>query len=224
MQFPPPNASLYHSATFAFGQQPPLLQILMSAEKYQVINSAGSTNKLNIEENSKYLYFEIYLSKEFVWKSPPDGEGSLDQMENEASPSPTGTMPNFILTWEVLQETTARLLFMAVRWVRCLVPFQTLCKDDQLLLLQQNWTQLFLLHLAQWSVTRDISGLLEEDQVRRRLPPDQTYRDEIVTIQVTPWQHSISRANFSERFRNIKFYVNIAGNNEQISAAIARRR
>lgn len=39
-------------------------------------------------------------------------------------------------TWEVLQETTARLLFMAVRWVRCLVPFQTLSKYDQQLLLQ----------------------------------------------------------------------------------------
>lgn len=39
-------------------------------------------------------------------------------------------------SWEVLQETTARLLFMAVRWVRCLVPFQTLSKNDQQLLLQ----------------------------------------------------------------------------------------
>lgn len=31
----------------------------------------------------------------------------------------------------ILQETTARLLFMAVRWVRCLAPFQTLSKHDQ---------------------------------------------------------------------------------------------
>lgn len=42
-------------------------------------------------------------------------------------------------TWEVLQETTARLLFMAVRWVRCLVPFQTLSKNDQQLLLQVSF-------------------------------------------------------------------------------------
>uniref|UniRef100_A0A182F226 Uncharacterized protein n=1 Tax=Anopheles albimanus TaxID=7167 RepID=A0A182F226_ANOAL len=39
-------------------------------------------------------------------------------------------------TWEILQETTARLLFMSVRWVRCLIPFQTLSKSDQHLLLQ----------------------------------------------------------------------------------------
>lgn len=54
-------------------------------------------------------------------------------------PSTASVLPSIEIrlpTWEVLQETTARLLFMAVRWVRCLVPFQTLSKYDQQLLLQ----------------------------------------------------------------------------------------
>ncbi|XP_063990191.1 protein dissatisfaction-like [Diachasmimorpha longicaudata] len=148
LQLPPPNPGLYHSASVALGQQPPLLQILMSAEKCQ-----------------------------------PDGEGSLDQTETEASVSPTGTLQNFSPTWEMLQETTARLLFMAVRWVRCLAPFQTLFKEDRLVLLQQTWTQLFLLHLAQWSVSWDISGLLDDEQVRRRLPPEEASLQELHTIQ-----------------------------------------
>lgn len=46
-------------------------------------------------------------------------------------------------SWEVLQETSARLLFMAVRWVRCLVPFQTLSKNDQQLLLQVRKIQFY---------------------------------------------------------------------------------
>lgn len=33
LHLPPPNPSLYHSASVALGQQPPLFQILMSAEK-----------------------------------------------------------------------------------------------------------------------------------------------------------------------------------------------
>lgn len=53
------------------------------------------------------------------------------------------TMDIRLPTWEVLQETTARLLFMAVRWVRCLVPFQTLSKNDQQLLLQVCYFQHF---------------------------------------------------------------------------------
>ena len=34
-------------------------------------------------------------------------------------------------SWENLQENAARLLFMAVRWVKCLAPFQTLSLKDQ---------------------------------------------------------------------------------------------
>ncbi|KAG8225436.1 hypothetical protein J437_LFUL004436 [Ladona fulva] len=69
-------------------------------------------------------------------------------------------------------ETTARLLFMAVRWVRCLAPFQTLSKRDQLLLLQESWKELFLLHLAQWSIPWDLSELLGGVEARGRLPRD----------------------------------------------------
>ncbi|XP_041779894.1 nuclear receptor subfamily 2 group E member 1-like isoform X2 [Anopheles merus] len=86
-------------------------------------------------------------------------------------------------TWEILQETTARLLFMSVRWVRCLIPFQTLSKNDQHLLLQESWKELFLLNFAQWSVPWDLSGLLDSPQVRDRLPPDAATQLEMKTMQ-----------------------------------------
>lgn len=73
---------------------------------------------------------------------------------------------------------------MAVRWVRCLAPFQTLSKHDQLLLLQESWKELFLLHLAQWSIPWDLSALLGCPQARDRLPPDLHTATEIKTIQV----------------------------------------
>ncbi|KAK0092631.1 hypothetical protein PV326_000987 [Microctonus aethiopoides] len=157
LHLPPPSPNLYHTASVALGQHPPLLQILMSAEK----------------------------CLEFVWRTrlQPDGEASMDQTETEASHSPTGPLRCFSPTWEFLQETTARLLFMAVKWVRYLAPFQTLYIEDRLALLQQTWTQLFLLHLAQWSVSWDISGLLDDEHVRRRLPPDDASRQELLTIQ-----------------------------------------
>ena len=67
---------------------------------------------------------------------------------------------------------------MAVRWAKCLAPFQTLSQADQVmmvllinyltnmmflsqvLLLQECWKDLFLLHLCQWSVAWDIGHLL----------------------------------------------------------------
>lgn len=73
---------------------------------------------------------------------------------------------------------------MAVRWVRCLAPFQTLSRRDQTLLLQESWKELFLLHLAQWSVPWELGALLACPQARDRLPRDPITDMEIKTIQV----------------------------------------
>ncbi|XP_058447116.1 protein dissatisfaction-like isoform X1 [Malaya genurostris] len=96
---------------------------------------------------------------------------------------PPGSPGLRLPTWEILQETTARLLFMSVRWVRCLIPFQTLSKNDQHMLLQESWKELFLLNFAQWSVPWDLSALLESPQVRDRLPQDPATHMEIKTMQ-----------------------------------------
>ncbi|XP_028037793.1 photoreceptor-specific nuclear receptor [Bombyx mandarina] len=86
-------------------------------------------------------------------------------------------------TWELLQETSARLLFMAVRWVRCLAPFQALSPSDQLVLLRAAWKDLFLLHLAQWSAPWDLAPLLSASAARARLPPDPLADLELNTLQ-----------------------------------------
>ncbi|KAG5875528.1 Nuclear receptor subfamily 2 group E member 1, partial [Gonioctena quinquepunctata] len=141
---------------------PGLLHILMSAEKCQ----------------------------EFIWSTKLEHSSSETSQGILSSPNglPLATSPPLAPlpltpTWEMLQETTARLLFMAVRWVRCLAPFQTLSKHDQLLLLQESWKELFLLHLAQWSVPWDLSTLLGCSQARERLPADIHTATEIKTIQ-----------------------------------------
>ncbi|XP_049548368.1 protein dissatisfaction-like [Anopheles darlingi] len=98
--------------------------------------------------------------------------------------SPEGPTIIRLPTWEILQETTARLLFMSVRWVRCLIPFQTLSKSDQHLLLQESWKELFLLNFAQWSVPWDLGGLLDSPHVRDRLPQqDAASQLEMKTMQ-----------------------------------------
>ena len=135
-------------------------------------------------------------------------------LAREATPTGVGATPplpfsSITPTWENLQETTARLLFMAVRWVKCLVPFQTLSVRDQvifkiqnisrkiqeklpfqLLLLQESWKDLFLLHLSQWAVPWDLSNLLSTRQNNLRtnghiLPIEEEVFDmEVKTIQV----------------------------------------
>ncbi|XP_067625199.1 protein dissatisfaction [Eurosta solidaginis] len=88
-----------------------------------------------------------------------------------------------LLSWEMLQETTARLLFMAVRWVKCLMPFQTLTKNDQHLLLQESWKELFLLNLAQWTIPLDLTPILESPLIKERVLQDEATQLEMKTIQ-----------------------------------------
>lgn len=73
------------------------------------------------------------------------------------------------------QETSARLLFMAVRWVRWLTPFQTLSRNDQQLLLQESWKELFLLYLAQWSSPWDLGALLTQRLINRQQQQQQQH-------------------------------------------------
>lgn len=93
-------------------------------------NNLNSVNNNNGRQNG---FLELLLG--------PDKCQELIQHQMHNSlihPTPHSLigMDSRLLSWEMLQETTARLLFMAVRWVKCLVPFQTLSKCDQQLLLQ----------------------------------------------------------------------------------------
>ncbi|KAM8717419.1 hypothetical protein ACLKA7_004161 [Drosophila subpalustris] len=98
-------------------------------------------------------------------------------------PLPQQLLDSRLLSWEMLQETTARLLFMAVRWVKCLMPFQTLSKNDQHLLLQESWKELFLLNLAQWTIPLDLTPILESPLIKERVLQDEATQTEMKTIQ-----------------------------------------
>ena len=47
---------------------------------------------------------------------------------------------------------------MVIRWIKSLPTFRTLSKKDQLLLLEDSWKDLFLVNMAQWAVTFDLSA------------------------------------------------------------------
>ncbi|XP_015786062.1 nuclear receptor subfamily 2 group E member 1 isoform X1 [Tetranychus urticae] len=71
--------------------------------------------------------------------------------------APLAHLPKpFIGHWDSVQEITARLLFMVIRWIKSLPTFRTLSKNDQITLLEDSWKDLFLLNMAQWSVTFDV--------------------------------------------------------------------
>ncbi|KAK4294898.1 hypothetical protein Pmani_032506 [Petrolisthes manimaculis] len=61
---------------------------------------------------------------------------------------------------ESVQETAARLLFMAVKWAKNLPSFSSLPFRDQVVLLEEVWSELFVLNAVQWSLPLPTCPLL----------------------------------------------------------------
>uniref|UniRef100_A0A673U5W0 Nuclear receptor subfamily 2 group E member 3 n=1 Tax=Suricata suricatta TaxID=37032 RepID=A0A673U5W0_SURSU len=59
-----------------------------------------------------------------------------------------------------IHETSARLLFMAIKWAKNLPVFSNLPFRDQVILLEEAWSELFLLGAIQWSLPLDSCPLL----------------------------------------------------------------
>ncbi|XP_031784651.1 nuclear receptor subfamily 2 group E member 1 isoform X2 [Nasonia vitripennis] len=85
-------------------------------------------------------------------------------------------------TSTLLQETTAKLLFMVVQWIKDITPFQDLTENDRRMLLEGTWAQLFLIHLAQWSKSWNLISLLDNENVYKETQDNEAIR-ELITIK-----------------------------------------
>ncbi|XP_022091275.1 photoreceptor-specific nuclear receptor-like isoform X2 [Acanthaster planci] len=63
-------------------------------------------------------------------------------------------------TQENIYESSARLLFMAVKWAKNLPSFANLPFRDQVILIEEAWSELFVLCAIQWSMPLDSCPLL----------------------------------------------------------------
>ncbi|KAM4826110.1 photoreceptor-specific nuclear receptor [Thomomys bottae] len=90
---------------------------------------------------------------------PEDAEENIDvtthDPELHSSPCGLGGM----------HEASARLLFMAVKWAKSLPVFSHLPFRDQVILLEEAWSELFLLGAIQWSLPLDSCPLLAPPEV-----------------------------------------------------------
>ncbi|XP_066244647.1 photoreceptor-specific nuclear receptor [Saccopteryx leptura] len=91
---------------------------------------------------------------------PEDADENIDVTSNdpEFPLSPYPSSPPCGL--DCIYETSARLIFMAVKWAKNLPVFSTLPFRDQVILLEEAWSELFLLGAIQWSLPLDHCPLL----------------------------------------------------------------
>ncbi|KZC08526.1 Photoreceptor-specific nuclear receptor [Dufourea novaeangliae] len=106
-----------------------------------------------------------------------DGNGSEDSIdvtnEEPLTPQRSGCtqLPPVIpslyspASAETVYETSARLLFMAVKWAKNLPSFASLPFRDQVILLEEAWSELFLLNAVQWCLPLESSPLFNSAEL-----------------------------------------------------------
>lgn len=114
------------------------------------------------------------LTAENCTKIEPDDDDNIDvtSEEPERSHAATSTMvaptyseaPLYSSGQETVYETSARLLFMAVKWAKNLPSFASLPFRDQVILLEEAWSELFVLCAIQWCMPMDTCPLFSASE------------------------------------------------------------
>ncbi|NXT54911.1 NR2E3 protein, partial [Pluvianellus socialis] len=93
---------------------------------------------------------------------PEDADETVDVTgsEPERATGEYQVAPYPVASPENVYETSARLLFMAVKWAKNLPVFSNLPFRDQVILLEEAWSELFLLCAIQWSMPLESCPLL----------------------------------------------------------------
>ena len=93
----------------------------------------------------------------------------------------------------------------------------------QLLLLQESWKDLFLLHLSQWAVPWDLSNLLNTRQNSLRNNGHiLSIEEEVVDMEIKTMQVKLPKKEKKSDQNNIKRFLAHPGNHVQIQTTFPR--
>ena len=72
---------------------------------------------------------------------------------------------------------------MIIQWIKNITAFQNLPEIERSVLLEKTWTQLFLIHLAQWSEEWNLIDIIKSKYAPEKLHDDKSLRG-LLTVKV----------------------------------------
>lgn len=111
-------------------------------------------------------------------QSPSSSDGQTDSSAN-TSPH-HGTQ---ISMKEVIHESSMRILYVTIQWVKHIPTFKDLPFQDQSLILHQGWSEVFILSLLQWNLPVDIDAWLTSIGCQTSASGNSKYLMEIHDLQ-----------------------------------------
>ncbi|XP_050400842.1 photoreceptor-specific nuclear receptor isoform X2 [Patella vulgata] len=143
-------------------------QIERELEHPMSVNSATvSATHPAFSPGATHRFMASLMTAETNAKLEPDDTGldeniDVTSVEQERPRPHTAVYPEPIMFpagQETIYECSARLLFMAVKWSKNLPSFSNLPFRDQVILLEEAWSELFLLCAIQWSMPMEACPL-----------------------------------------------------------------
>ncbi|XP_055698280.1 photoreceptor-specific nuclear receptor isoform X2 [Phlebotomus papatasi] len=139
--------------------------VKVAPESAKSMSSVGSVSPIPSNDNDGECVFGKIQWKAYK-KFIAVAEDSIDVTNDEETDrSPNATSMHCIMPpkfyghpQETIFETSARLLFMAVKWAKNLPSFASLPFRDQVILLEESWAELFLLNSIQWCMPLDTAS------------------------------------------------------------------
>ncbi|XP_024859529.1 photoreceptor-specific nuclear receptor [Kryptolebias marmoratus] len=132
-----------------------------------VVHSSGTTSASMQpcgNPNNHRFMVSLLTAETCAKLEPEDEEENIDVTTNDSerdhTPMDSHAFPFRPSCSENIYETSARLLFMSVKWAKYLPVFAHLAFRDQVILLEEAWSEMFLLCAIQWSLPMDSCPLL----------------------------------------------------------------
>ncbi|KAL4641972.1 photoreceptor-specific nuclear receptor-like [Arapaima gigas] len=126
------------------------------------ITSSAPSQRCASPQNNHRFMASLMTAETCAKLEPEDVDENIDVTSNE--PERASSEYHMSLyppsSTENVYETSARLLFMSVKWAKNLPVFSNLPFRDQVILLEEAWSELFLLCAIQWSLPLDSCPLL----------------------------------------------------------------
>lgn len=124
------------------------------------ISSSSSSQRSLSPQNGHRFMASLMTAETCAKLEPEDVDENIDVTSNEPERSSEYSLSLYPSSSENIYETSARLLFMSVKWAKNLPVFSNLPFRDQVILLEEAWSELFLLCAIQWSLPLDSCPLL----------------------------------------------------------------
>ncbi|XP_068607778.1 photoreceptor-specific nuclear receptor [Brachionichthys hirsutus] len=131
-----------------------------SALTWPHITSSAPQRCASPQNNHRFMA-SLMTAETCAKLEPEDADENVDVTSNEPErASSEFHLALYPASSENVYETSARLLFMSVKWAKNLPVFSNLPFRDQVILLEEAWSELFLLCAIQWSLPLDSCPLL----------------------------------------------------------------